>query len=277
MPLNRRRKSLRKPSATHSAKDFPTDHTSLDRWLSRGSHIAQVGLFALTIAALFYTVIPLYKTAALEEQIARREVDLKASEIKLAAAEIALVEVSEKVYRRTRADLLWNISSQAVLKCSGLLRPVEELTSGEDPTNLRLARPLLDANVGECLVAELDRFIVNSNLTPRDSQFLREAVLNKSDLLEKGRSKALLSIQSMEEKTTEELRKIAPKGAYTLKADQWLAKVHLIYPELKSQHVEREHRAAMQGAKEKVAMDFEKQVRVEILELREVAWPQPGL
>ena len=39
---------------------------------------------ALALAGLFYTVIPLYQKAAVDEQLARREMELKAVEASLA-------------------------------------------------------------------------------------------------------------------------------------------------------------------------------------------------
>ena len=94
--------------------------SSLDIWLSRGSNIAQVGLFALTLAALYYTVIPLYKTAALEEQIAQREAQLKTVENRLAATESAVTEAKESLYREKRGEALRRFILTVGPKCSGL-------------------------------------------------------------------------------------------------------------------------------------------------------------
>lgn len=60
----------------------PTSESRLDRLLTRFSHISQTGLFVLTSATLYFTVVPLYKTALLEEQISRKEIELKELETK---------------------------------------------------------------------------------------------------------------------------------------------------------------------------------------------------
>lgn len=49
----------------------------IDVYLSRSSQLVQIGLFVITIFTVFYTVIPLYKSAQLEESLARREVELE--------------------------------------------------------------------------------------------------------------------------------------------------------------------------------------------------------
>ncbi len=42
-------------------------NTKFDLWLIRVSYIAQVGLFFLTTFTIFYTVIPIYQNANLQE------------------------------------------------------------------------------------------------------------------------------------------------------------------------------------------------------------------
>src|SRR5690242_5684244 len=111
------RSLLRKPSSAPPEKQRSI---SLDTWLVRGSHIAQLGLFVLTLLALFYTVIPLYKTAALEEQIARKEAELSETQRKIGQAESALKEANEKMYRRSRSDVLLAFVRYAGPSCSGL-------------------------------------------------------------------------------------------------------------------------------------------------------------
>lgn len=46
--------------------------SKLDIFLNRTSHIVQIGLFSVTLFTVYYTVIPLYKNAQMEESLARK-------------------------------------------------------------------------------------------------------------------------------------------------------------------------------------------------------------
>ncbi|KAB1448551.1 hypothetical protein [Bordetella bronchiseptica] len=246
----------------------------MDTWLVRGSHIAQVGLFVLTLWALFYTVIPLYKTAALEEQIARREAELKTTEQRLAETVATLNDATERAYDRSRADILWNLNYQAGPSCSGLFRlPEEPIALGDKPGP---ERPLLDINVDECLTGELAKLKPQSVLRDADLLALHAAVDQTAASLEKQRSDALAAMRQMETKNTDELYAFAPKGPFVQQMDAWFDKVRQANPGLPMPAPQKEHARAVRNVQEKIASDFEEQVRIEIRKLQDIAWPEPS-
>ena len=49
--------------------------SKFDIYLARVSSLVQIGLFAVALATIYYTVIPLYKTAQVEEALARKELE----------------------------------------------------------------------------------------------------------------------------------------------------------------------------------------------------------
>lgn len=51
----------------------------LDIWLPRISHFSQFGLFVITLGSLYFVVLPIYRMSALDEAIARKEIELKES------------------------------------------------------------------------------------------------------------------------------------------------------------------------------------------------------
>lgn len=51
--------------------------TKFDLWLVRFSYIAQIAILFITVFTLFYTVVPLYQNAALQESIAKKELEMK--------------------------------------------------------------------------------------------------------------------------------------------------------------------------------------------------------
>lgn len=264
--LTKSRKSSKKIIARYKQH---ASQASLDIWLARGSHIAQVGLFALTLWALFYTVIPLYKTAALEEQIARREAELKGAEKTLAETVAALNSATEQMYRRSRADVLWNLNYKAGPHCSGLFRPFKESFLSD---SIRFEQVLLDTNVGECIATELDKLKPEAVLRSGDLLKLYTAVDETATFLEKLRSDAMAAMRQIETKSTEELYAFAPKGPAVQRLDEWRDKVRQEHPELLRLDAEREHAKAVRHAQEKIARDFEEQVRVEIGKLRDIEW-----
>jgi hypothetical protein len=262
-----RRTSLRKPSARGEPG---VRHTGIDMWLVRGSHLAQFGLFLLTLWALFYTVIPLYRTAALEEQIARRETELTVLEKNLAETGAALKKANEEAYRRTRAEFLRGLTFRAGAECSGLLRPPElpSLLGEEPPTE----RPLLDINIVECVTAELLALKPTDTLRSEDWDSLQEAVGRTARSLEEQRTVATMTLRGMEMKTTEELRLFAQQGPLARQMD---ALIRQRYPGSLPPDSRLARASAVRDAQAKVARDFEERVRDEIGNLRRLKWPDP--
>ncbi|MBK1977314.1 hypothetical protein JE034_00460 [Achromobacter xylosoxidans] len=269
MPKSVRRTSLKR-HLVHRVR--AGGQSTVDKILTRSSHIAQVGLFILTICALFYTVIPLYKTAALEEQIARREGELKATEQKLSETRAALAEVQERAYFRSRTDVLWNLRTTAAPNCSGLLRrPPRFLKRGEPPPP---EPPLLDINVADCLNRYLAKTDASTILRSGDLNFLHLTVDRIARSLEEQRAESLTKMREIESWSIEELYALAPKPEGLQEIDEWMEEIREIYPGVLPVDPQAEHAKAVRNAQEKIARDFEERVRFEILQLRELTWPK---
>lgn len=80
----------------------------IDIYLSRISQLVQIGLFAATLFTIYYTVIPLYKNAQLEESLARKEMEYESLRKR---SENTLSKVNKWEYRQF-------VMSSA--ECSGL-------------------------------------------------------------------------------------------------------------------------------------------------------------
>lgn len=120
----------------------------LDVWLPRISYFSQFGLFAFTIGSLYFTVLPLYQKAVLEEAIARKEIELKKYQTSL-----------EQSYTRVRAFAVREFVFSTNAKCSGLLLLPPGLRSSdvEFPASLPYEEELLNIDAGECLLAEFQQ------------------------------------------------------------------------------------------------------------------------
>lgn len=63
----------------------------IDIYLGRLSHFVQLGLFIITLWTLYYTVVPLYKSAQMEESLAKKELELEKIQRKATQIENELV------------------------------------------------------------------------------------------------------------------------------------------------------------------------------------------
>lgn len=242
---------------------------SLDLWLVRLSHLSQFGLFALTIAALYFTVIPLYKTAALEEGIAKREAELRDTESRLAAAEKVLIEVTERSYIRERGELISSFVRRAGASCSGLLRPLEPLLKlGEK----RVEKVLLDIDVRTCLSSELDQLQPAEKLRPSDHQALVARVNALGQSLENRRLEAQKQIEAVPASAAADRSTWAKKGPYEKEFEEFSARVKHVLPNANWEKIELEN--AIRRTQMAIANAFEESVRIEVNNLKySMTWP----
>lgn len=257
------RRSLRQPVRLSA-----TSENSLDSWLVRLSHLSQFGLFALTIAALYFTVIPLYKTAALEEGIAKREAELRDTENRLAAAEKVLTEVTERSYVRERGELINSFIRRAGVSCSGLLRPPEPLLKiGEK----RAEKVLLDIDVGRCLNSELEQLASAGKLRPADHQALADRVNSLGQSLEKRRLEAQKQIEAVPASAVGDRSTWAEKGHYEKEFDEFAVKAKRVLPNANWEKIELEN--AIRRTQRTIANAFEESVRREVSSLKSsITW-----
>jgi len=261
---------LGRRSLRQSARVLAKRENSFDLWLVRLSYLSQFGLFALTIAALYFTVIPLYKTAALEERIAKHEAELRDAEEHLAAAKKTLAEVKERSYVRERAELVNGFIRRAGPSCSGLLRPLEPLLKlGEK----RVEKPMLDIDVGECLLAELKEVKPDEKLRPADSRVLLARIEALSQNLEKERWAAKKKIEAVPISAAADKSTWAEKGYYQKEFEEFALKAKQVFPNANWDRIELEN--AIHQTQRAIANTFEEKVRVEVLNLRSsIVWPK---
>ena len=73
-------------------------HSSLmDKWLGRIANASQAGLLMLAAFGYFYTVIPVYQKALLDEEIAKKTLELQEKESELAQKSAELASLTTEV------------------------------------------------------------------------------------------------------------------------------------------------------------------------------------
>ncbi|MBO9903379.1 hypothetical protein J7435_15845, partial [Xanthomonas phaseoli pv. dieffenbachiae] len=155
-----------------------------DLWLQRISLITQPMLLITTLITIKMTVIPLYEKAQLDENLARREIELKRATHSLS-----------RIYAQARFYIAKQFSINAHYQCLTYKSEIEwiKTTLGEnhmDPKKIRLEK--LTYDVGSCVksLAETDEAI--RELNSSDQKTLRESIE------EFGRSAKLLQARSLQ-------------------------------------------------------------------------------
>jgi hypothetical protein len=238
----------------------------LDVWLSRLSHLSQFGLFTLTIGAFYFTVIPLYKTAALEESIARREAELNATNGKLSAATASLEKVKSEIYERNRKDLIKGIVLVAPY-CSGLMTPPSATHTLKD---IELGQQLLKVDAAQCLQNEFEERKAETILTTDDYLILKSSIEIISANLTQMQKKALLDIHSVPEQAAKDPTTLAPLGPESKKVEEFDKLIDSIAPGLIDKNTK--FQAAIDRTRDKIAYEYAESVQSAILKLLNINW-----
>ncbi|MCP1608294.1 hypothetical protein [Pseudomonas citronellolis] len=234
----------------------------MDLWLARLSNFSQFGLFALTVGTLYFTVIPLYKMAALEELIAKREAQLAEAEHKVIAAQKNLDTLTREVYVRERYELIRKFVFGAGAECSGLMKQPDFDFDGPP---LAPEDKYLIINVRDCLLSEFESFKIEQKLDRADSSRLRSALVSIGANLEKGRIEARKKILEVPGFIDSSPDLIAPMGPAERSWIKSQAELKKIFPGEDWKKVERD--LAIDRTQLKIASKFEEVVRDEVARL----------
>lgn len=114
----------------------------IDLWLKRVGYISQIGTLIVMIITIFYTVIPLYRTASLEESISQKELEFKALNKKIKNFE-----------RKERTATINRYTRIVSYSCTSISRPIEELLSSNRKSDRLKNRELniLNQDIESCL------------------------------------------------------------------------------------------------------------------------------
>lgn len=138
---------------------------NFDFWLQRLSHIAQFGLFIITLFTIYYTVIPLYQMAALQEGIARKESELAELNFKV-----------KEAHYKIRAYVIDKVVAGMILECSGLLVPPVAPLKFREEAKADKVPFIFESDSASCLSKEFEEGIRfrGTELSKSEVQFFRE-------------------------------------------------------------------------------------------------------
>jgi len=226
----------------------------LDVWLVRASHVAQFGLFLITAGTIYFTVIPLYQKALLDEQIARREIELNRIQDQL--------DVS---YKKIRASSVSTYIFRVGAECSGALLPVDQ-TGEESAEKVDFAKRVLSISPEECLRRGMEMAALKE-LRPGDMSFFQAEVSRVGTRLEAFRKQALDEYSGAEQRA-----KNRPLGMPRGPAARALAE-HLLTGQSEDFRKNVLAQIAVDEERSAVGSAYGDKFRAEVSSLRNINWP----
>ncbi|AOI68730.1 hypothetical protein [Burkholderia ubonensis] len=156
-----------------------------ERVLPLVSHVAQVVTVALTAGGLYFTVVPLYQKAAVDEQVAKQQLKLEQLEQRVDAS-----------YQKIRKDAVRQYVFSAGMQCTGLMLPLPSL--GSNKPNPDLIQQTLDINIPECMRNELANVSDIAELRQDDKAALSAAIDKASKEIDSARLAAQVRVSQVD-------------------------------------------------------------------------------
>lgn len=257
-----RYKRFSKNSISGMSENRPVhEFTRLDAWLQRLSHVSQFGLFFITVGALYFTVIPLYQKALLEEAIAKKEIELRDANAAL-----------ERTYARTRAAVIKDYVFFAGAKCSGLLDPAERAIPIENPNQKRLsyAEKLFAIDVPACLAQSTKESASLKELSPKERQVLEAKILTLSEGFLELRRNAMAEYSEAPSRVAANPKAFSIPDGFTSRMLEYLSS-----REPPERHQQRVQEAIVRAEQNRIGSAYSSAIREKITLLRDIDWVKP--
>lgn len=229
----------------------------LDVWLPRISHFSQFGLFVVTIGTLYFTVLPLYQKAVLEEAIARKEVQLADYEKSLDAS-----------YSRIRGYIVSEFAFNTGIECSGILFTPQLLQDlNENSFNSIEAEEIFDINVSACLEERLQKSENLKELRSSDLQTLASKVDHIIDNISAKRELALAEYKSIPQRAKSDPSILKPLGPFTKSMLDFLSKSQ------PTADIEaNRYSLAVKETQSQIAHEYDAYIRDQVGTIRSIKW-----
>lgn len=230
----------------------------LDIWLPRISHFSQFGLFVVTIGALYFTVLPLYQKAVLEEAIARKEVHLAQAEKSL-----------EDSYARLRSFVISEFVFGTGVKCSSLMLPPRALRALDEkpsPTPSETDE-IFSINAGACLKEEFQKAKSLKELRPADLQTLSSDVDRIAADITARRERALKEYRSIPQRAKTDPSILKPLSPLSERMQAFLSKSQ------PAAWIDASRFSlAVKETQSAVAHEYDAYIREQVATLRSIKW-----
>lgn len=255
MPLSG---SLRTKNARRRPQKPNNRQSWMDVWLPRISHIAQTGILLVTVGALYFTVIPLYQKALLDEAIAKKEVELK-----------SLTKTVDDLYLDLREHVVRGFTFQAMGACSAVsvrVAPQYEKETAVE-TNKTREELLYAINMTSCLSDLLKKNSSVSQLREVDKSLFQKTVLKIASELDKERAVLMKEHEDAPSKINESDLYSLPRDNYSVRAlediEGWQGgKIDL----------DARRTIAITVAQRKIASRYQESIQAAFFALKDIEW-----
>jgi len=227
----------------------------MERFIPLASHIAQIVMMLLTAGGLFFTVIPLYQKAAVDEQIAKQQIKLDQLERQLKLG-----------YRKIRANAVRQYVFAAGAQCTGLMLPAPTIRS--DGSVPDIPRQILQIDVSECMRRLKESSTPLRDLTQSDFQTLKASIRQASHIANVSR----IAVQAQMAAIDTQHDKNGPLDLGDLAQQSLVIMKKLGASDLQLQQAI--HNMATQQQKLKLLTSYQEEVRKQIDVLNNIAWPE---
>lgn len=226
-----------------------------DVWLPRLSHFAQFGLFLFTLGISYFTVLPLYQKAVLEESIAKKEIEYN-----------ELNKSLDVSYTRLRSYSMKQFYIEAMPVCSMLVFIGSKQATEEDKRKSR-AEQLFELNVPECLTNLGEKVEALNELRPSDRKTF-EAELNQIGRKIAAKRTELKAVyENAAQRVTDADFAALSKDLYTVQAQVFIERIRGGIPDPAARR-----KISESVAKEKIGSQYQDFIRDQLRSLNSIEW-----
>ncbi len=233
-----------------------------DVWLPRLSHVAQFGLFVFMLGSLYFTVIPLYQKALLDEAIAKKEVELT-----------TITKTVDHLYLGIRRYVVRDFYIQAMPACGSLFAINKSQNGKEEPSESKQTRAeiIYAIDMPVCFNKLLGETKSLNELRDADRQVFGQAVVQMASDLVKKRSLSMAKYKAAPSDVIE-------KDLYSLPRDSFRVRALEQIEKWKGGAIDRDARRKLAAAiaQDKIVSDYEGSIRDGVLALKDAKWVIPA-
>lgn len=254
---------------TRSKFKLPTLRASQwDPWLQRASHIAQVVLVVVALLTIYFTVVPLYRLAALDKQIFDQQQELARIDGELAEA-----------YARLRTGIARDAIFAAGPQCTGLMDPPESPASAKRLADAIEGRPTepepppswerkLTMDARSCILEAVAALPGLGQLRVEDKTALMSELRTVADAVARDQQKSLARARSLPELARKDESVLLPEGDNEVVMRY--RNRHLPEAELEQRVLEQR----IDFARFQIAMEWADRTRDALLQVIKMRWPE---
>jgi hypothetical protein len=207
-----------------------------------------------TLVFSYFTVLPLYQKAVLEELVAKKEIELA-----------ALNKSLETSYAKLRFYAMSDFYIEAMPACGGLFIERQRFAD-VGPTKSR-GEKIFDIDVPTCLKDLANRVESIKGLTPRDRQTFEAALASVSADIRQRRQDSLRAYEAAASQVKDSDWATLPPDSFRVRAEQTLEQLRGGVQDLAARR-----KIAEAFAKERVGTAYENFIRDRVSSLRKLKW-----